>query len=66
MQKILIDGGVPLRGRVKVSGAKNSALPLLMATILAEGEHRLHNVPELVDVRTTRRLLREPRCWLDR
>jgi len=59
MQKILIDGGVPLRGRVKVSGAKNSALPLLMATILAEGEHCLHNVPELVDVRTTRRLLRE-------
>ena len=59
MQKILIDGGVSLKGRVKVSGAKNSALPLLMATILAEGEHRLHNVPDLVDVRTTCKLLRE-------
>ncbi len=59
MQKILIDGGVPLRGEVRVSGAKNSALPLLMATILAEGEHRLQNVPDLADVRTTCKLLSE-------
>ena len=59
MQKILIDGGVSLKGEVKVSGAKNSALPLLMAPILADGEHRLHNVPDLMDVRTTCKLLRE-------
>lgn len=59
MQKILIDGGVSLKGEVKVSGAKNAALPLLMATILADGEHRLQNVPDLADVRTTCKLLRE-------
>jgi UDP-N-acetylglucosamine 1-carboxyvinyltransferase len=59
MQRILIDGGVSLKGEVKVSGAKNSALPLLMATILADGEHILHNVPDLADVRTTCKLLRE-------
>ncbi len=57
MQKILIDGGAPLKGSVQVSGAKNSALPLLMATTLAEGEHVLGNVPDVVDVRTTCKLL---------
>jgi UDP-N-acetylglucosamine 1-carboxyvinyltransferase len=57
MQKILIDGGVALRGKVKVSGAKNAALPLLMASLLAEGDHDLKNVPNVVDVRTTCKLL---------
>jgi UDP-N-acetylglucosamine 1-carboxyvinyltransferase len=57
MQKILIDGGVPLSGEVKVSGAKNAALPLLLASILADGEHRIGNIPDLVDVRTTCKLL---------
>jgi len=57
MQKILIDGGGTLRGTVKVSGAKNSCLPILMTTILAEGEHRIRNTPDLVDVRTTCKLL---------
>ncbi len=57
MQKIVIDGGVSLKGEVNVSGAKNSALPLLMATILSEGENVLNNVPNVVDVRTTCKLL---------
>ncbi len=57
MQKILIDGGQKLSGRVAVAGAKNAALPLLMATVLADGEHRLDNVPDVVDVRTTCKLL---------
>ncbi len=57
MQKILIDGGLRLSGKVKVSGAKNAALPLLMASILVPGEHVLRNVPDLVDVRTTLKLL---------
>jgi UDP-N-acetylglucosamine 1-carboxyvinyltransferase len=57
MQKILIDGGQKLAGRVTVAGAKNAALPLLMATVLADGEHRLDNVPDVVDVRTTCKLL---------
>jgi len=48
---------VALRGRVAVSGAKNAALPLMMATLLAEGDHQLDNVPDLADVSTSARLL---------
>ena len=44
--------GSPLSGTVRVSGAKNSALKLLAATLLAEGEHVLHNVPHIADVET--------------
>ena len=50
MDKLVIEGGVPLEGTVSISGAKNAALPILAATLLAPGEHVLHNVPELVDV----------------
>ena len=57
MDKIVIEGGVPLRGTVQVSGAKNAALPALAATLLAEGDHLVSNVPDLADVRTMGRLL---------
>ncbi len=57
MDKIVIQGGVPLQGEISVSGAKNAALPILAATLLAPGRHRLHNVPDLADIRTTKRLL---------
>lgn len=57
MDKIVIEGGVPLTGEVPISGAKNAALPILAATLLAPGEHRLFNVPPLADIRTFRRLL---------
>ncbi len=50
MDKLVIDGGHALSGTVPVSGAKNAALPILVSTLLAPGEHELHNVPELVDV----------------
>jgi UDP-N-acetylglucosamine 1-carboxyvinyltransferase len=50
MQKLVVEGGHPLRGTVPISGAKNAALPLLAATLLAPGEHKLVNVPGLVDV----------------
>lgn len=50
MDKLVIEGGQPLNGTVSISGAKNAALPILVATLLAPGEHVLHNVPELVDV----------------
>ena len=50
MDKLVIDGGHVLNGTVPVSGAKNAALPILVSTLLAPGEHELHNVPELVDV----------------
>jgi UDP-N-acetylglucosamine 1-carboxyvinyltransferase len=57
MDKIVIEGGLPLNGEVKISGSKNAALPILAATLLAPGVHRLANVPPLADIRTTRRLL---------
>ncbi len=57
MDKIIIEGGVPLKGEVPISGAKNAALPILAATLLAPGEHRLYNVPPLADIRTIRKLL---------
>ena len=59
MDKLIIEGGRPLRGFVRVSGAKNSVLPILAATILAEGPVQLHNVPELRDVSTMAKLLEE-------
>src|SRR5271165_643839 len=58
MDKIVIRGGRRLSGEVTVSGAKNAALPLVAATLLAEGEHRLRRVPDLADLRTMARLCR--------
>lgn len=52
MEKLIIEGGKPLYGEVKISGAKNAALPLMAATLLAPGEHVLKNVPNLRDTRT--------------
>ena len=59
MDKIVINGGVPLRGEVQVSGAKNSALPLLFATLLTDGVSEISNVPELRDISTAIKLLGE-------
>ncbi len=57
METIIIEGGHPLHGRVGISGAKNAALPILAATLLAPGTHTIHNVPDLRDTRTMLRLL---------
>ncbi|MDF1564628.1 MAG: UDP-N-acetylglucosamine 1-carboxyvinyltransferase [Deltaproteobacteria bacterium] len=57
MDRLKIEGGQPLSGTVRTSGAKNAALPILAATLLCEGEHELRNVPDLADVRTMIRLL---------
>jgi UDP-N-acetylglucosamine 1-carboxyvinyltransferase len=66
MDKIIIEGGVPLRGEAKVSGAKNAALPAIAASLLAEGEHLVSNVPDLADVRTMGRLLAHMGCEVAR
>ncbi len=57
MEKLIIEGGYPLYGSVAISGAKNAALPLMAATLLAPGLHTLHNVPDLRDTRTMLKLL---------
>ncbi|MGK2944126.1 MAG: UDP-N-acetylglucosamine 1-carboxyvinyltransferase [Desulfuromonadales bacterium] len=59
MDKLIIHGGRPLAGEVAVSGAKNAALPLLFATLLAPGPHRIGNLPRLRDITTAVRLLAE-------
>lgn len=59
MDQFVIEGGVPLRGTVAISGAKNAALPILAATLLADGPCRLEGVPDLRDIRTMLRILEE-------
>jgi UDP-N-acetylglucosamine 1-carboxyvinyltransferase len=57
MDKLLITGGAPLQGQVRASGAKNAALPILAATLLADAPVTLGNIPRLRDIRTTLELL---------
>ena len=57
MDKLVIEGGQPLFGEISISGAKNAALPLIAATLLAPGKHILRNVPNLRDTRTICKLL---------
>jgi hypothetical protein len=57
MDAFVIQGGRKLSGRVEVSGAKNAALPVMAATLLAPGVHTLRNVPLLSDTRTMARVL---------
>ena len=59
MQKIVVQGGAPLRGEVRISGAKNAVLPILCAGLLADAPLLVRNVPNLHDVKTTLRLLAE-------
>jgi len=58
MDAIRVRGGATLRGKVRISGAKNAALPILCAALLSDGETRLRNVPALRDIHTTSALLR--------
>ena len=58
MEKLVIKGGSPLRGKIKISGSKNSALPILAATVVWPGIYRFHNVPDIQDVRTMLELLK--------
>ena len=59
MQKIVVEGGLPLNGDVQISGAKNAVLPILCATLLADAPVEISNVPHLHDVVTTAKLLAE-------
>lgn len=62
MHKLVIEGGIPLRGTVRIAGAKNAALPILAATLLAPGEHRLANLPDLLDIESMLSLLGRVGC----
>jgi UDP-N-acetylglucosamine 1-carboxyvinyltransferase len=66
MQKILVTGGPQLTGEVRISGAKNAVLPVLCATLLADGPVEVRNVPKLHDVLTTARLLEQLGARIER
>ena len=57
MDMFVVRGGKPLNGRVRISGSKNAALPIMAASLMADGPVILHDVPDLVDVRTLSELL---------
>lgn len=57
MEKLIIEGGRPLEGRIRVSGSKNAALPILMASLAVDGPVTYTNVPNLRDINTTLKLL---------
>jgi UDP-N-acetylglucosamine 1-carboxyvinyltransferase len=57
VDKLIITGGQPLDGEIRISGAKNAVLPILAATLLSEGPVMISNVPHLHDVTTTLELL---------
>src|SRR5690606_33495447 len=67
MASLLIRGGHPLRGTVPISGSKNSALAIMAAAALADGESVLENIPQEADIRTMAWILQElgARVWLD-
>ncbi|MBW1767344.1 MAG: UDP-N-acetylglucosamine 1-carboxyvinyltransferase [Deltaproteobacteria bacterium] len=57
MDKMIIEGGNPLSGTVKLSGAKNAALPIIAACLLTGGWHRLYHVPDLKDIWTIKAIM---------
>jgi UDP-N-acetylglucosamine 1-carboxyvinyltransferase len=59
MDKLVVKGGARLKGRVEISGSKNSALPILAATLLTPETCVLHNVPDLSDIRFMLEILRQ-------
>ena len=59
MEKIIINGGKKLSGKVKVSGSKNAVLPIIIASVLAEGESVIYDVPDLTDVHVLKEILTE-------
>ena len=57
MDKFVVEGGKPLHGDVQISGAKNAALPVLASALLVEGTSTFHNIPDLMDIKTIKKLL---------
>ena len=66
MEQILVRGGHPLRGTLRVQGSKNASLPILAACVLADGVCTIQNCPDLSDVRAAVRILRHLGCSVQR
>lgn len=65
MEKLVIEGGRPLSGTIRIHGAKNAALPILAASIMAEGTHTIHNIPDLKDIGVMAAILRALGCRVE-
>jgi len=57
LDKFIIRGGFPLKGKLRVNGAKNAALPIMAACLLTEGESHLENIHHLTDITTMCKVL---------
>ncbi len=66
MDKIVIQGARPLQGKIKISGAKNAALPIMASTLLTEGKTEITNLPKLADITTMVALLESLGLKIDR
>ena len=66
MDRLIIEGGIPLHGRVPVSGAKNASLPCLAAALLSDGPLRLSSLPAVSDIRTMLKVLQALGCAVER
>src|SRR5580700_10433084 len=66
MDSFLIRGGNRLKGKVEISGSKNSALPIMAACLMAEGKTTLHGVPRLSDIDSMAKLIGELGCHVYR
>ncbi|TFE31738.1 UDP-N-acetylglucosamine 1-carboxyvinyltransferase [Cohnella luojiensis] len=62
MDNLVIEGGLPLSGTIRIHGAKNAALPILAASLLAEGKVTIRNVPRLLDIEVMLDILRDLGC----
>ncbi|MBB6729645.1 UDP-N-acetylglucosamine 1-carboxyvinyltransferase [Cohnella zeiphila] len=62
MDKLVIEGGKPLSGTIRIHGAKNAALPILAASVLTEGTVTLRNVPRLLDIEVMLQILQDLGC----
>jgi UDP-N-acetylglucosamine 1-carboxyvinyltransferase len=65
VDKIVIQGSKPLFGDVQISGAKNAALPILASALLTSGENTFHNIPDLMDIKTIKKLLKSMGVQID-
>src|SRR5437667_897973 len=66
MDSFVVRGGNRLKGKIEISGSKNSALPIIAATLLAEGKTTLHSVPRLSDIDSMNKLIGELGCHVYR
>ena len=62
LDNLVIEGGLPLSGTIRIHGAKNAALPILAASLLAEGKVTIRNVPRLLDIEVMLDILRDIGC----